>query len=172
MASMSLKPQRGVLFRGGVVKANMPEALREPRTLLRDDAGLLQDVTSRDKKSRGADAEAQAWMVWAIKRAADARAPFARSGQNGVFARRMQLPPIFHNMSRDADFAPLLDGLLQHQQIILRPINNGGKGHVYLDVPEAMSTPRFMDTSEGLDLRWRDFFYDHGWDEIRNRSGE
>lgn len=172
MAAMALKPQRGVLFRGGVVKANMPEALREPRTLLRDDAGLLQDVTSRDKKSRGADAEAQAWMVWAIKRAADARAPFARSGQNGVFARRMQLPPIFHNMSRDADFAPLLDGLLQHQQIILRPINNGGKGHVYLDVPEAMSTPRFMDTSEGLDLRWRDFFYDHGWDEIRNRSGE
>ena len=172
MAAMALRPVRGALFRAGVVKANMPEALKEPRTLLRDDAGLLQDVTSRDKKSRGADAEARAWMVWAVKRAADMRAPFARSGQNGVFARRTQLPPVFHSMSRDADFAPLLDGLMHQGQLILRPINNGGKGHVYLDVPEAIGIPRFMDTSEGLDLRWRDFFYDHGWDEIRDRSGE
>jgi hypothetical protein len=172
MSAMALRPVRGALFRAGVVKANMPEALREPRTLLRDDAGLLQDVTSRDRKSRGADAEAQAWMVWAIKRAADMRAPFARSGQNGVFSRRHQLPPVFHSMARDAELAPLLDGLLHHGQIILRPIDNGGKGHVYLDVPEAIGMPRFMDTSEGLDLKWRDFFYDHGWDEIRDRSGE
>ena len=172
MKAMHLKPARATLFRAGVVKANMPEALREPKTLMRDKAGLLEDVSAQDTLSRGANREARTWLAWAVREAADVKAPFARSGQNGVFARRHQLPTLFHHMSRDGDVTTLIDAMLNEGELISKPLADGGKGHIYLDVPECIAIPRYMDVNHGLDLKWRNFYYDHGWDEIRNGSGD
>lgn len=172
MRTMGMTPQRATLFRAGVVKANMPEALREPKTLIRDKAGLLGDVTHLDILSRGPSSEAKAWLVWAVKQAADARAPFAKSGQNGVHARRHQLPRLFHNMGRDNDILPLVDDLLASGDLIAKPLAEGSKAHNYLDVPECLLVPRYMNVNQGLDLKLSNFYYDHGWDEIRSSFEE
>lgn len=172
MKAMGMKAERATLFMGGVVKANMPEALRYPKTLMRDKSGLLTDVTAMDRSARGATAEHEAWIVWAVQRAADERSPFARTGANGLHARRHQLPSIFHNLTRDGDITPLIDKLLSAGRIISMVPANAGKAHSYLDVPLSPQVPRYLNVGAVLDLKCSEFYYDHGYDEIRNASGE
>lgn len=172
MRQMGLPPARATLFYGGVVKANMPEALRDAKTLLRLPNGLLEDVTSRDVTSRGPNPEAVAWLVWAVKYAADARAPFSRSGANGPWGRRSQLPPMFHNMSRDSDFNPLIDWMLEHEFLSLTTVANGGNNHSYLDTPADKGVTRTIVKTQALTIPWKDHFYDHGWDQISRVGGD
>ena len=172
MKAMGLRPQRQSLFKAGVVKANMPEAMRDPLTLMRDAAGLLQDVTAMDRSSRGPSAEAKCWLIWAITKAREAGAPFTRTASNGIYARRAQLPPMFHNLTRDGELMPMVDELLASRALILRPATNGGNGHTYLDAPEFLNATLHLQSDAGLDLKWRDHFYDQGWDEIRPKHGE
>lgn len=167
MRQMGMAPERARLFYGGVIKANMPDALREQLTLLRSKEGLLEDITSRDVSSRGPNPELVAWLEWAVKRAADLRAPFSQTGGNCLHARRSQLPPMFHQLSRDSDFKPLTQWMLEQGILSLKAVANAGNTHTYLDVPECKDITRTIIKGAALDLDWKNHYYDHGWDEIR-----
>ena len=170
MKAMGIRPARATLFRAGVVKANMPEALGEPKTLMRDAVGLLQDVTAMDQQSRGARPDQRAWLIWAVTQAREQRAPFAKTGANGIFARRAQLPPMFHQMTR-AEFETVCDDLLTTGGLVMRAPENSGKNHNYLDGADYAETTLWLDTKAALSLKWQEYFYDAGWDEIRRKVG-
>ena len=159
-----------MLFRGGVLKANMPEALRKPKTLLRLPNGLLEDVTPQDVSARGATSEHEAWLAWCIRLAADYQAPFSRTGDNSLYNRRAILPPVFHEMKRDTELNALIDRMLSIGALTLKQAVGAGKGHKYLDVAGrdqfklALGPDRVLSAEK---LGWADHYYDHGWDEIR-----
>lgn len=168
MKAMGMKPERGQMFKLAIVKANVPEASRVVRTLLRDKAGLLVDATARDSVARGPTAEQEAWLVFAVEKAADKRALFAISGENGLFARRSQLPRELRNMARDELEAMARRMIAENEpQIELRPVMGAGKGHKYLDVPAGRHIGRAMDNTKGFAIDYSGYFYDHGYDAIR-----
>jgi hypothetical protein len=168
MKAMGLKPERGQMFRLAIVKANVPEASRTVQTLLRDKNGLLVDATQRDSVARGPTAEQEAWLVFAVQKAADMRALFAISGENGLFARRSQLPRELRNMARDEIEAMARRMIAENEPLIeLRPVMGTGKGHKYLDTPAGRHIGRAMDNTKGFRIDYSRFFYDHGYDAIR-----
>lgn len=167
MKAMGMTPARNMLFRGGVLKANMPEAMQESRLLLKQKNGLLQDVTHRDLAGSSVNYVNEKWLVWAIKRAADMGAPFAKSGQNSVYSRRASLPASFHNLSRELEIGAMIDRLLSSGEIIQRALNNAGRSHNFLDHKECENVQRVMKPGIALNLEHERFFYDGGYDEIR-----
>lgn len=137
MTGMGMKPERGVCYRMGVVKANNPEMMKSVKTLLRQPSGLLIDATASDKLSDGPGVEHMAWLAKAIETAAGARHPFTKTGANGVWARRSALPPPLHSLMQK-ELEGLVARLMQTNAIVLGVIKSAGKSHQYLDVPDGM----------------------------------
>lgn len=99
---MGITPEPKKLWRMGVLKANNPQMIRGIRYLLRDDNGLLQDVTSQATagvvmKTKDAKTEKLDYLVAAIKAAAAGGKPYQSvrkdASLHGLYPRRRELPP-------------------------------------------------------------------------------
>jgi hypothetical protein len=108
LKALGEKPERGMLWRMGVAKANNPEAMKGERTLLRTKIGTLEDVTTREIQGAVADTDAKrlaaeqrdAWLVWEIARAAERGEPYTHTGPWGFFERRDLMPEPLRELLR------------------------------------------------------------------------
>jgi len=132
---MGERPQRGVLYLSGVVKANNPEMLPGLKTLMRQPNGLLIDVSERDRfQGDQVRTERMAWLVGAVRQAAVDRHPLSKTSANGLFARRSELPEALKYLVRQ-EVERIADDALG-AGLIVRGRLAGTKGNGgYLDVP-------------------------------------
>lgn len=134
--SMGHPARRGVLWKMAVVKANNPEMLDTEKTLLRQEHGLLQDVTENDSYSSVNIGERHAWLALAIQEAARQGHPYSIEGKNaksGLYKRRSELPPVLRQVG-PSEFIHMVDDLLM-RKAIRACAAKGGKDKKWLDIP-------------------------------------
>ena len=136
LVAMNYPPKRGLLWKMAVLKANNPEMFDGELTLLRQDSGLLKDVTQTDSFNRVNVGERHAWLLAAIREAARAGHPYSIDGKNsksGLYKRRAELPSILRLIG-PGEFQHLVDDLLIAKQIV-GAAAKGGKEKKWLDLP-------------------------------------
>ncbi len=135
MKAMGLKPEKGALWRFGIVKCNINGLMRDEKTLLRNAHGLLEDVTERDTFNQVNMAEREAWLVLAVRIAAENGHPYTNTGKNsagGLYRRRAELPPLLR-MVGPGEFTGLVDEALGKEVLVLSSVK-GSQAKSYLDV--------------------------------------
>lgn len=125
MKALGMEPKAKHLWRFGVLKANNPEMMDGMRFLLRNEKGTLDDATERVRNaSTSLDAQRAAWLVAAVKAAADAGKPYLhgkKDAASGLYQRRSELHPLL----RERDFGrvklmELVDELLADGDLVVR----------------------------------------------------
>lgn len=125
--------ERGRVVMGGVVKANGRANLRVS-TFLRDLRGLLVD-RSQDVASAGkSDVDLLPALKAAIARAAVEGQPYTKTGGNGVYERRHELPEAFHAIGKHR-LADWVATLLEREELVMA-MAQGSKLVKWLDVPD------------------------------------
>ncbi len=125
--------ERGRVVMGGVVKAN-GRAHLHVTTFLRDARGLLVDRSQDLAWACVARVEPLHDLKEAIAWAAATGKPYTRTGGNGVYERRHELPEVFHGVGKHR-LSAWVDGLLEQGQLVLA-MAEGSKLVKWLDVPE------------------------------------
>lgn len=136
LTAMDLPPKRGTLWKLAVIKANNPEMFDGEKTLLRNEVGLLNDVTDRDQFNGVNIDERHAWLSLAIEEASRAGHPYSIEGKNaksGLYKRRNELPPILRQVG-PGEFMHLIDVLLA-RKVIVAAAAKGGRDKKWLDIP-------------------------------------
>jgi len=136
LQAMHMPPRRGVLWKLGVLKANNPEMMDGELTLLRQDCGILEDITQRDPFSADNSLERHAWLSLAIEVAARLGHPYSLDGKNsksGLYRRRNELPTALRHVGPN-EFAHLVDDLLLRKSLVACAAK-GGKDKKWLDLP-------------------------------------
>jgi hypothetical protein len=136
LAAMGIQPRQDILWKLAVVKANNPEMMTGEKTLLRDNNGLLHDVTERDRYSSVNMGERHAWLLLAIELAAAAGHPYSIEGKNaksGLYRRRAELPHALRQVGPN-EFGTMVDELL-FRKAITAAAARGGREKKWLDVP-------------------------------------
>jgi hypothetical protein len=133
------EPRPGVLFNLAVVKANNPQMHFGLRTMLRNSAGLLVDITAREEAIIGAESgSAGAWLVKAVAHAAQQFHPFTATSisRDAPGGRRNQLPPVLRDLGRDKILALVreLCSVAGGERLVQCKIR-GQRLYSYLDVP-------------------------------------
>ena len=124
--------ERGRVVMGGVVKANGRANMRVT-TYLRDDRGLLLDRSQEMVCARQTDVNLLPELKAAIARAAVEGKPYTKTGGNGVYERRHELPDAFHAISKHK-LAEWVSVLLAKQELV-GAMAEGSKLVKWLDVP-------------------------------------
>ena len=124
--------QRGGVVMGAVVKAN-GRAYLNITTFLRDKRGLLVDRTAEVSRLRPADLDLRPELKAAITRAAAEGRPYTKSGGNGVYERRHELPEAFHALGKHR-LAEWVTTLLANGELV-GAIAEGSRLVKWLDVP-------------------------------------
>ena len=91
--------ERGRVVLGGVVKAN-GQADLHVTTFLRDARGLLVDRSQDVRRTAQPDIELLPALKAAIARAAAAGQPYTKTGGNGIYERRHELPQDFQSIGK------------------------------------------------------------------------
>jgi hypothetical protein len=125
--------ERGRVVMGGVVKANGRANLRVT-TFLRDARGLLIDCADRLRECRPEQDDLLPLLKSAIARAARDGQPYTKTGGNGVYERRHELPEAFHAIGKHR-LSAWVDALLAHGDLVTA-MAEGSKLVKWLDVPE------------------------------------
>lgn len=117
---------------GGVVKAN---GRANPRvtTFLRDARGLLVDRSQDVARAGKTDVDLLPALKAAIARAAAEGQPYAKTGGNGVYERRHELPEAFHAIGEHR-LADWVGTLLDREEMVMA-MAQGSKLVKWLDVP-------------------------------------
>ena len=126
------KPNR-VVF--AVVKSN-EYALREIRTYVRSDEGLLIDRTSELRGSRPSSRELLDELAAAIVAQAAAGAPFSHTGEGGVFKQSQRLPPSLRDLSKHVLEDMVKTLLNEEPPRIIKCVYRGSNNARYLDAPD------------------------------------
>lgn len=174
MKNMQMEPKRGMLYMGAVLKANMPEAMQEPKTLLRQPSGLLEDVTMNERSSRGSKYELQEWLVWCIRQYADKhRIFFTTTGSNGVFEQRAMFHPKIAALTM-RECKALVEDMVTQRRLVQRTVDGSGSSLMNrLDLPECLHIDRFAaPRGKKIELLTFDHLYfDEGYGQIRAKYG-
>ena len=171
MASMGQTPKKGTCYRLAVIKANNPEMSSRVNTLLRVDSGQLVDVSAKDKQleSVGINIDEQyAWIVFAIKTAADDGHPFSKTGASGMYQRQADLPKRISRLSRNK-VEEMIDHVMQSGQVV--PANTANsKAHNRLDVPGGpfalASSGAELEQGAWAHIDWNDYYFDEDVNSI------
>lgn len=129
---LSLNYQRNLVVQGGVVKAN-GRANLQVSTYIRSDSGLLVDRTSALRMPRQDDEPMLRQLAVAVARAAVEGKPYTKSGINGPYERRNELPEAFHKIGKHK-FVAWIDFLLSQGHLVAA-IAEGSRTVKWLDVP-------------------------------------
>lgn len=125
--------ERGQVVMGGVVKANSRANLRVT-TFLRDSRGLLVDRSDALIRARQTDVDLLPDLKAAIARAAAEGKPYTKTGGNGVYERRHELPEAFHAIGKHR-LAEWVRTLLDREELVMAMVD-GSKLVKWLDVPD------------------------------------
>lgn len=125
--------ERGRVVMGGVVKANGRANLRVT-TFLRDTRGLLVDRSDTLVRARQTDVDLLPDLKAAIARAAAEGKPYTKTGGNGVYERRHELPEAFHAIGKHR-LADWVGTLLDREELVMAMVD-GSKLVKWLDVPD------------------------------------
>jgi 5S rRNA maturation endonuclease (ribonuclease M5) len=125
--------ERGRVVMGGVVKANGRANLRVT-TFLRDGRGLLADRSDALIRARQANVDLLPDLKAAIARAAAEGKPYTKTGGNGVYERRHELPEAFHAIGKHR-LAEWVGTLLDREELVMAMVD-GSKLVKWLDVPD------------------------------------
>lgn len=125
--------ERGRVVMGGVVKANGRANLRVT-TFLRDSRGLLTDRSDALIRVRQTDVDLLPDLKAAIARAAAEGKPYTKTGGNGVYERRHELPEPFHAIGKHR-LADWVGTLLDRSELVMA-MAEGSKLVKWLDVPD------------------------------------
>ena len=129
---LSIAYQRNLVVQGGVVKAN-GRANLQVSTYIRSDSGLLVDRTSALRLPRQDDEPMLRQLAVAVARAAVEGKPYTKSGINGPYERRNELPQAFHSIGKHK-FVAWIDALLSQGHLVAA-IAEGSRTVKWLDVP-------------------------------------
>jgi hypothetical protein len=121
----------GKVVQGNVVKAN-GAANTKISTFIMNSDGILED-RSLDLLAITGDSIHDD-LVKAIRVAAENGQPFTRTGDNGLYYRRHEMPSHLHHVPR-AKFETIADELLQTERIVTCSLK-GAKIKRYLDLPD------------------------------------
>ena len=124
--------ERGRVVMGGVVKANGRANLRVT-TFLRDARGLLVDRSQDVARAGKSDVDLLPALKAAIARAAAEGQPYTKTGGNGVYERRHELPEAFHAIGKHR-LADWVGTLLDREELVMA-MAQGSKLVKWLDVP-------------------------------------
>ena len=125
--------ERGRVVMGGVVKANGRANLRVT-TFLRSTSGLLVDCTDRLRQTRPEPDDLLPVLKSAIARAARDGQPYTKTGGNGLYERRHELPDAFHAIGKHR-LTGWVDALLAQGELVTA-MAEGSKLVKWLDVPD------------------------------------
>lgn len=125
--------ERGRVVLGGVVKANGRANLRVT-TFLRSINGLLVDCSDRLGQTRPEPEDLLPALKSAIARAARDGQPYTKTGGNGLYERRHELPEAFHAIGKHR-LTGWVDTLLAQGELITA-MAEGSKLVKWLDVPD------------------------------------
>jgi hypothetical protein len=125
--------QRGSVIQGGVVKAN-GKANLNVTTYLRDQNGLLVDQSNALRLANPTENDLLRELKWAIARAAVDGQPYTKTGGNGVYERRHELPELFHSVGKHK-FSHWV-GILLGKGDLVAAMAEGSKVVKWLDVPD------------------------------------
>lgn len=125
--------ERGRVVMGGVVKANGRANLKVA-TFLRDTRGLLVDRSHELVRASQPDADLHPALKIAIARAAVEGRPYTKTGGNGVYERRHELPEAFHTIGKHR-LAEWVGALLDREELVMA-MAEGSKLVKWLDVPD------------------------------------
>ena len=124
--------ERGRVVLGGVVKAN-GQADLHVTTFLRDARGLLVDRSQDVRRTAQPDIELLPELKAAIARAAAAGQPYTKTGGNGIYERRHELPEAFQTVGKHR-LAEWVSMLLDREELVMA-MAEGSKLVKWLDVP-------------------------------------
>ncbi len=125
--------ERGRVVMGGVVKANGRANLRVT-TFLRSTSGLLVDCSDRLRQTRPEPDDLLPALKSAIARAARDSQPYTKTGGNGLYERRHELPEAFHAIGKHR-LTGWVDALLAQGELVTA-MAEGSKLVKWLDVPD------------------------------------
>jgi len=124
--------ERGRVVMGGVVKASGRANLRVA-TFLRDARGLLVDRSQDLARAGKTDVDLLPALKAAIARAAAEGQPYTKTGGNGVYERRHELPEAFHAIGKHR-LADWVGTLLDREELVMA-MAQGSRLVKWLDVP-------------------------------------
>lgn len=133
LKALHLPYQRGAVVFGGVVKANGRANLKIVK-YVRDGRGLLCDRTVELQHTKGAAEDLLPSLAQAIAAAAAAGKPYTKTGINGVYDRRFELPEAFHTIGKHT-LVSMVESLLATETIVQAMADNS-KSVKWLDVPD------------------------------------
>ena len=125
--------ERGRVVLGGVVKAN-GQADLHVTTFLRDARGLLVDRSQDVRRTAQPDIELLPALKAAIARAAAAGQPYTKTGGNGIYERRHELPQDFQRIGKHR-LTEWVSALLDREELVMA-MAEGSKLVKWLDVPD------------------------------------
>lgn len=144
MKQLHLPYQRGGVVCGGVVKANGRAQLKVA-TYVRDERGLLCDRTDDLIRLKTTAEDLLPLLRQAIADAAADGKPYTKSGINGVYARRFEMPQALHAIGKHS-FSSMIDALLASEEVV-QAMADTSKSVKWLDVPSgdlAQGNPTFV----------------------------
>ena len=130
--TLGVPHQRGSVVMGGIVKANGRANLRVT-TYLRDETGLLIDRSDDVVQSRRTTQDLLPALKDAIARAAIEGRPYTKTGGNGPYERRHELPEAFHVIGKHR-LTEWVSTLLEQGQIVAAMVDSS-KMVKWLDEP-------------------------------------
>jgi hypothetical protein len=170
MKALKLTPERNSLFKFGVLKCNNDELLKGEKTMARGKGGAFIDVTKDVKSAPETGSEAEAWLVFAVGRAAKDNHAFSKTSlTNGLFARREEMPPILQHLGRDA-FKVMADRALRRGSIVSAGLAKSPSVKV-LDLPDGPAANAEGGQDPGKwHVDWDDFEYNAATQMVLERS--
>lgn len=125
--------ERGKVVMGGVVKAN-GRANLNVTTFVRDTRGLLADRSREVALAVIKEEDMLPLLRAAIARAAIEGKPYTRTGGNGLFERRHELPRMFHEVGKHRLVEWITE--LLDQNAVVTAMATGSRVVKWLDVPD------------------------------------
>ena len=133
LKTLHLPHKRGSVVFGAVVKANGRANLGIV-TYVRDERGLLCERSAELLRTKPGTEDLLPELTQAIALAVANGKPYTKTGINGVYERRFELPEAFHAIGKHT-LVGMVDALLGSERIIKAMADNS-KSVKWLDVPE------------------------------------
>jgi len=130
--ALGIEYVRGLVVSGGVVKANGRANLRVT-VFVRDARGLLCDRSAELAVTKPDESQLLPGLRLAIADAARDGKPYTKTGVNGVYERRFELPEAFHAIGKHRLVA-MVEALLSSRQLVQAMADNS-KSVKWLDSP-------------------------------------
>ena len=160
MRQLGHPPMRNRLYCAAVVKANVP-AYTGTKNLLRDETGVLRDVTFAVAAAKGADVERRAWVAFSVGWYADQQFYFTATGTDSPYRHREKLAPCLRDVGRDP-MTEMVKALIDGGKLIQRTVQNHGSKAHWLDLSAKKKVKRVRGEMGRVPIEpdWTQYYFD------------